>query len=65
MEDSNEGKRQECQYPQESKKMKMQAKLEQGKRFYTMKWKTMQLCYECLYEMCKCKTSSKLQCEIL
>ena len=25
----------------------------------------MQLCYECLYEICKCKTPSKLQCEIL
>ena len=39
MEDSNEDKRKECQYPEESKRMKMQAKLEQGKRFYTMKWK--------------------------
>ena len=45
--------------------MKMQATLEQGKRLYTMKWKTMQLCQECLYDICKCKTPSKLQCEIL
>ena len=46
MEDSNENKRQECQYPQESMRMKcklkydkMQAKLEKRKRFYTMKSK--------------------------
>ena len=39
MEDSSEDKRQECQYPQESMRMKMQANLEQRKRFYTMKAK--------------------------
>ena len=39
MEDSNEDNRQECQYPQESVRMKTQAKLEQRKRFYTMTWK--------------------------
>ena len=39
MEDSNEDKRQECQYPQESMRMKMQANLEQRNIFYTMKVK--------------------------
>ena len=45
MEDSSEDKRQECQYPQESMRMKcmlkyeMQATLEQGKRVYAMKSK--------------------------
>ena len=62
MEDSYEDKRQECQYPQESMRMQcmlnyeMQATLEQRKRFYTMKSKNnaTKLCYDGLYEICKC-----------
>ena len=61
MEDLCEDKKQECQYPQESMRMQcmlkyeMKATLEQRKIVY-MKSKNnaTMLCYDGLYEICKC-----------